>query len=201
MGSEDRAVKPNRSSGPNTMGMYCTLTQITEDELRQIRSDPESVSSVLKREGATSPPPTSRSARSGSSDVPSSPTPTIRLVSLEKMWQGLHFLLTGEPWGGTPPLSLALLGGDPIDEQEDGSSLVLGPSDVKAVATALSALTREGLYRRFVPEKFAAADIYPSVWDEDREDLFSEFMHYFDQLVAFYQDAAKCGSAVLIDIG
>ena len=180
------------------MGMYCTLMQVAEDELQQIRSDPEALSSLLKREGATSPAPTSPATPPGSS---SRPTPTIRLVSLEKMWQGLHFLLTGEPFGGKPPLSLALLGAHPLDEQEEGSNLVLGPPEVQAVATALSALTHEELDRRFDPGQFAAAEIYPGVWDEDREELLAELLGYFDELVAFYQDAARCENAVLIDIG
>ena len=180
------------------MGMYCTLMQVAEDELEQIRSDPEALSSLLQSEGAASAPPTSRAAPPGSSSLP---TPAVRLVSLEKMWQGLHFLLTGEPFGGTPPLALAILGGHPLDEQDEGSNLVLGPPEVQAVATALSALTHEELDRRFDPAQFAAEDIYPAVWDEDREELLSELLEYFDQLVAFYQDAARCGSAVLIDIG
>jgi hypothetical protein len=180
------------------MGMYCTLTQIAEDELQQLRSDPEALAPLLKREGAASTPPMSQATPPGSSSLP---TPTVRLVSLEKMWQGLHFLLTGEPFGGTPPLSLAILGGHPLDEQEEGSNLVLEPPEVKVVATALSALTHDELNRRFDPAQFAAAEIYPGVWDEDREELLAELLGYFDELVAFYQDAARCGNAVLIDIG
>ena len=180
------------------MGVYCTLKQITENELQQIRSDPEAVASFVERTTAATSPPVSQSTGVGSSSLP---TPKISLVSLEKMWHGLHFLLTGEPFGGTPPLSLAILGGDPIAEQEEGPIIVLGPSEVKEVATTLSALTHEELDRRFDPAKFEAAEIYPGVWDEDREELFSELMMYFDDLVAFYRDAAQCKNAVLIDIG
>ena len=183
------------------MGIYCTLMQVTEDELQQGRSDPKVVLSLIKRKRAASPPPPGQSTRLGPSDQPTPPAPTIRLVSLEKMWHGLHFLLTGEPWGGTPPLSNAILGDDPDEEREEGSLNVLGPSDVKEVATALSALTHEELHGRFDPAKFAAADIYPAVWDESREELFSELMMYFDELVGFYREAARCGNAVLIDIG
>jgi hypothetical protein len=180
------------------MGMYCTLTQIAEDELQRIRSDPAAIPPLLRRKEATPPPPTSQATPLGSSDRP---TPTVRLVSLEKMWQALHFLLTGEPFGGTPPLSLAILGGHPLDEQEEGSNIVLEPSEVEAVATALSGLKHEDLDRRFEPAQFAAAGIYPGVWDEDRGELLAELTGYFDELVAFYRDAARCGSAVLIDVG
>jgi hypothetical protein len=117
------------------------------------------------------------------------------------MWHGLHFLLAGEPWGGTPPFSLAILGGDLIKERGQGSIKVIRPPQVKEVAMALSDLTQEGLYRRFDLAKFAAADIYPAVWDEDKEDLFSELMMYLDRLVDLYRDAAACENAVLIDIG
>ncbi len=183
------------------MGIYCTLMQVTGDELQQGHSDPKLVRSLIERKAAASPLPPSQSTRLGSSNLPSPPIPTIRLVSLEKVWQGLHFLLTGEPFGGTPPLSLAIFGGDPTEEREGGSINMLGPSKVKEIATALSALTHEELDRRFDPAKFAAADIYHGVWHEDREELLSELMDYFDQLVGIYQDAARCENAVLIDIG
>src|SRR4051812_4865861 len=129
------------------MGIYCTLMQPTEDELRQIRSDPELTDS-LRRNRTASPSPPGRFHQLRFFRLPPLPTPTVRLVSLEKMWHGLHFLLAGEPWGGTPPLSLAILGGDLIQERGQGSIKLIRPPQVKEVAMALSALTQGELYRR-----------------------------------------------------
>jgi hypothetical protein len=184
------------------MGIYCRLFQITNAEVEQIWANPEAVTSVIEAKKTTRPAPPSMETQLTLFDLPVLPNPTTWYVDLDKMWQALHFLLNGNPWGGMPPLSLAILGGEVVKTTSEGEIKMLVRAEVRRVAEALSALTHEELYKRFEPAKFAAADIYPSAaWDEDRDHLFSGLMMDFDELVAIYRDAELCENAVLIDIG
>ena len=66
------------------MGMICHLFPLTVDELRLVADELAGWSPLRSLE------------ESGSG------------VSLEKSWHGLHFALTGDPWGGEPPLNFLL---------------------------------------------------------------------------------------------
>jgi hypothetical protein len=150
------------------------LAQITPDELSAMQTDPDHVPAKGKVPGP---------------------------CSLEKMWQAVHFLITGQEWEGDPPLSFAVLGHEEIgDDGGYGPARYLTPEEVRSVSAALSTITTEELRRRFDPEALEAAQIYPNVWDEDPDDLFEEIESYFSELVAYYRDAASRGNAMLCAI-
>ncbi len=156
------------------MGMCGMLAQVAPDELAAMQADPVHVPAK-----ATTPGP----------------------YSLEKMWQAVHFLITGQEWEGDPPLSLAVFGHEEIGEDGGyGPARYLTPEEVRTVSAALSAITTEELRRRFDPAAFEAAEVYPNVWDEDPDDLFEEIESYFSGLVAYYRDAASRGNAMLCAI-
>lgn len=217
------------------MGVRCKLYQLTWEEARLVRPDPQWLGVILplkdsgqrglprsKRRtvvyderqlmlfGLPSPPPRL--------DLPD---PTIWFVDLYKNWQVVEFFLAGgeidDAWerrvdaifGGVP---LATYGGGPPeddDEDEDGvyfevdwsSKRILEPAVVRDVADALSAVTPESLCERFDPVRFLAAQLYcgPDRL-EDAIEYSPMLAYYFNELVAFYQDAVKCGSAVVIDL-
>jgi hypothetical protein len=122
-------------------------------------------------------------------------------VSLEKMWQALHFLLTGSAEDVQPPLGEAILGGTEIgDDVGYGPARYLTPGQVQAIAAALRQLDREELRRRFKPATMTELDIYPMVWDEPEEELFEELMTYYGELAACYQAAATKGDAMLLSL-
>jgi hypothetical protein len=156
------------------VGMYGMLAQVTPDELTAMQADPDHVPSK------------------GSAPGP---------CSLEKMWHAIHFLITGQEWEGDPPLSLAVFGREEIGEDGGyGPARYLTPEEVRTVSAALATITTEELRRRFDPEAFEAAEIYPGVWDEDPDELFEEIESYFSGLVAYYRDAASRGNAMLCAI-
>lgn len=33
----------------------------------------------------------------------------LNTLNIDKAWHGIHFLLTGDPWGGEPPLKYVVL--------------------------------------------------------------------------------------------
>lgn len=118
-------------------------------------------------------------------------------ICLEKAWHGLHFLLTGDPWGGDGHRAFLLSGGT-----EQGEDLGYGPArqfdaeEVQEIAQELANLTAEELWSGFDPEAMAAADIYGADWEgEAEEDLQEEFLEYFEMLKAFIAQSAKEGKS------
>jgi len=124
------------------------------------------------------------------------PTETRRVLSLDKAWHGIHYLLTGsaEPVGALP--GQAVLGGAEIGEDFSGygPARLFAADQVAALAEALAdpAVEREAV-ERFDPPRMTELQIYPFGWDEDhREWLLSSLR----ELARFYAEAAEHGRAV-----
>lgn len=122
------------------------------------------------------------------------------MLVLEKTWHGLHFLLTGQAWGGVPPLADAILGGTEFgDDVGYGPARYLRPHQVEAVAAALAGVSRAQLALRYAPAAFAQAEIYPTgIWEREGRGALDELLDYFDVLVVFYKDAAARGDGVVL---
>ncbi len=87
---------------------------------------------------------------------------------LEKAWHGLHYLLTGTPWGGTEPWYYLLSGGEQVGGPQNhavgsGPARVLLPAQVAAFDQALSP---EELTARFDPTEMRELKIYPEIWGQ-----------------------------------
>ena len=158
--------------------MIGNFKQITPAQLEHIKRDPSQIESILYPQGGE--------VRDGSLDI-------------DKAWQGIHFLLTGNPLAGQPPLSKAILGGVEIGGDVGyGPARYVTPDEVRDVAKALTGILKDELRRRFNPAALKKADIYPPIWDQ--ADSIGYLLEYYDKLVAFYQDAAQKGRAVLVYI-
>lgn len=122
-------------------------------------------------------------------------------VDLDKAWHAIHFLLTGESYGGAGPLAQAVLGGVPIGDEDVGYGPARGLSaaDVKAVASALEQVSESDLRAKFDAGALTEAAIYPQIWDEDDEAL-GYVLHYVLELRRFYQDAATRDMAAILFI-
>jgi hypothetical protein len=95
------------------------------------------------------------------------------------------------------PLGNAILGGTPIGGDVGyGPARFLDPGQVREVASALAALSKEGLARRFDLRAMSAAKVYAC----DDESELELAQHYFEHLVRYYADAAARGNAVLLYI-
>lgn len=126
-------------------------------------------------------------------------------LSLETDWHPLHFLLTGDPWHGAPPLAWAVLGGTPSGEELTyGPVRYLTPAEVVDVATALAALPATTLAGRYRPGAFQAAGINrmdsldPTAPNAARLQYERDYWsQVYEELVTFYHEAASHGCAVL----
>ena len=120
-------------------------------------------------------------------------------LDLGEAWHGLHVLLNGSAWGGSPPLYDAVLGGTPLGDPSSYEPVrFVSPEEVKAVAAALPA--EEQLVPRFTHKAMRLAEAYPdSAWD--RADALTGFLlPAYRELVQLFTDAAAADQAVLITL-
>lgn len=156
------------------MSMIGNYLEIDDQKLASLYENPETISSVLYEEYSE------------------------QVIDIDKSWHGIHFLLTGEQYGGQPPLSNVVFGVTPIGEEDVGYGPAMGTpaSTVKAIAEALSAVTDDEFRSKFDMAALNAADVYPQIWNEGQEAL--EYLAtYFRELRDFYMKAAENGNAVI----
>jgi len=161
------------------MSMICELFIVPSQIARQLVAHPESIHDVLE-------------SLEGSDSV----------ISLEKSWHGLHYVLTGTASDGKPPLNILVDGGVPVGDEDVGygPARVLDHTGVAALNAALAAFSEADFDRRFDPDGLSAADIYPQIWDEPLEDLKEEFFGYLQEMKAHVKRASEAGQALLVTI-
>jgi hypothetical protein len=150
------------------MSMTGNLAQLTLADLETIARDPKALGAILERAST---------------------------LSLDKMWNGLQFLLDAYVMRNTRApdlLDQAVVGGDPVGLDLGYSpACVLRPDEVKLLSEALTAVDGKLLRDGFDADQMK--DTYPSsIWSEG-EPVVHELMTAFVDLVAFYQAAASAG--------
>ena len=130
----------------------------------------------------------------------------IEICDIDKMWDALHFLLTGK--SASEPIeddliSEAIVGqfnisGEEIEEFISGTKT----DRVKEIAKALQELNFETYIDKFDMSAFSQNDIYPDIWGyEDEADLIKDDLrNSFENLKKFYEKMAAQESAVLVSI-
>lgn len=120
------------------------------------------------------------------------------LLSLEKAWHGLHYLLTGDPWGGDGPEAFLLAGGTPQGRDLGyGPARVFEPTEVSEIAAVLREISPETLWLRFDAGQLAEAEIYGTDWEEEHpDDLREEYLEYYEALQEFLGRTADSGHAL-----
>lgn len=184
------------------MGMQYRIVQVSERDLVDLRADPELVEQALTREGPERERPfNDQHEQLMLFGLP--PAPLLRLayagsLYLEKRWDVLHYLITGHPGLVKTPLSRAIFGAGLIEECLGclgGRAWFLTPRETSEVASGLSALTHEELRLRFIPERLDAMEVYPGgfeIWE------IEYLLEEFDELLAYYRNAAECGNGMVM---
>jgi len=119
------------------------------------------------------------------------------VLSIDKAWHGLHYVLTGAVEPTDTPLGQAVLGGVEVGEDFAGygPARVLGPELTAAVAAALESRELEGDAReRFDGQRMARLQIYPFGWDTESLDWLLAALR---DLRRFYSAAAAQAWAVV----
>jgi hypothetical protein len=163
------------------MSMHGCYRRVTREELDALRAEPVALAAFLFPPG----------------DVP---PPVDRALDIGNDWQAIHFLLTGDPWAGGGPEAKAVLGGEPISDEDligHGPARGLDPEDVAAVAAVLEAVSPAELLSRYDPAAFHAGEVYPGGWDHDpdRERVLAE---HYAALRELFAATASQGEALIL---
>jgi hypothetical protein len=162
------------------MSMIGNYKRLSEDRLNELLAKSETIMDFLYPD-----------------DDPTSELETD--LDIDKTWQAIHFLLTGDAWKGLPPLANAALGGTELGEEDVGygPARYLSVSEVAEVAAHLSVISKEELISRFNLNQFREREIYPDGWVGSDEEM-NYITGYYLKLVSFFQDASKSNSAMLL---
>jgi hypothetical protein len=131
------------------------------------------------------------------------PDPDNEEFDTDKAWHGIHFLLTGKPWEGQPPLNFMVAGGREIGKIDVG----YGPArcftsqEVASVYEALEPITTDALKLKCDREAFRKNDIYPNIWDEPDDECFGYVLSYFEDLKAFMNRTRDSGKGLIVYLG
>lgn len=125
-------------------------------------------------------------------------------LDLDKAWEGIFFLITGqslaEAVGEEAPLLGILIGPTEIDPDQDmgyGPATYITAEQTKEIYSAIKDLTKDELSANFDPSRMAEEGIYPDIWEDD-ENALEYLLDYFDDLKNFYKKAVENGEAVVM---
>ena len=126
------------------------------------------------------------------------------LLDIDKMWDALHFVLTGvsciEPIKNNP-LSEAVVGVFSIDGIEEYISYI-EKSRIKDIVFALDNFDIEKALKIFSMKECKEAELYPDIWDYEVEtdEIKEEIMDYFQDMKDFYKQVLEENGNVLVTI-
>jgi hypothetical protein len=195
-----KSIQPGRRSGRllfgevETMSMIGNLRRLRDADLARLLTSPELIGDYLHGD----PPELEEAEEDAQGFGPYAD------IDIDKAWHGLHFLLTGDAWGGSFPWSFLIDGGTQVGDVDVGYGPARGfrSSEVKQIADALNSVDPAALAGRFDPEKMARAEVYPGIWDreEDEAENLQYLMNAFEAVRDFITGAAEVDEALLIHL-
>ena len=126
------------------------------------------------------------------------------LFDMDKMWDVLHFVLTGVS-AGNPiegnPLSDAIVGVNSFEECEDFIGYTK-KENIRLIVKKLNETDIDSLLKNFSMQKCKENKLYPNIWDyeDEKEEIIDELKCAFAGLKDFYNEAAQAGQNVLVSI-
>ncbi|MEY4928206.1 MAG: hypothetical protein RI894_2644 [Bacteroidota bacterium] len=126
--------------------------------------------------------------------------PNPKLTDIDKAWEGILFLLTGEnSYNSVHELTPVIFGKqtlDPTQELGYGPAMFSTPQEVAELHQKLAGIAPSDLKARFSPDEMTRKDVYPNIW-ADNELAFDFLAVYFQKVQEIYAEAAKNGEAII----
>ena len=159
------------------MSMTVDVYAVTEEESKRLLSDFSAFENLVRYDNSDS-----------------------TVVSLEKSWHGIFYLLTGEAWEPTSPFAVLINGGTEVPESDSGygPARLLSPIEASTVKDAISEIDDEAFWSHFDPKRMTELGIYQEIWDEPEADLREEYTFYFESLKELISGAATKSHGLLV---
>jgi len=126
---------------------------------------------------------------------------------LDKAWEGMFFIITGQSLAEAEeeeaPLLGILMGPTEIDPDQDmgyGPATYTTAEQTRVIYNAIKDLTKEELSANYDPNRMEEEGVYPDIWQND-ENALEYPLDYFDDLKNFYKNAVENGEAVVTFLG
>ena len=161
--------------GANGMSMLWTAVQVTPERLEAIKRDPSGIQPMLNAAAADS-----------------------HACQLDKAWNGVHWLLSGQLGVGANVETKVIYGGTKVGEDLGyGPARFLTAQEVREAGAALDKFSPDSLRQRYDPERMDEAGVYPSGWSEDKEQGLKWLPESCSKLAHFLADATAKGNAII----
>lgn len=126
------------------------------------------------------------------------------LLDIDKMWDVLHFVLTGVSADhriDDNPLSQAVLGVTSIEDLSDYMAYT-EYSQIADIVAALEQFDMDQALESFDMTACKEAELYPNIWDydEEEEEIKDEILHDFEQMKMFYKKVLEAKGHVVVTI-
>ena len=126
------------------------------------------------------------------------------LLDIDKMWDVLHFVLTGVGSSNpsrNAPLSVAVLGVTPLENVAEYIAYT-EKSKIAEICSALENFDIEESMVHFSMQACKKADLYPDIWDYDdeEEEIKEEICDYFQAMKESYKKILELNGNVIITI-
>mgnify|MGYP000885382137 CR=1 FL=1 len=126
------------------------------------------------------------------------------LLDIDKMWDVLHFVLTGVSTDhriDDNPLSQAVLGVTSIEDLSEYMAYT-EHSKIVDILAALEQFDIEQALESFDMKACKEAELYPNIWHygEEEEEIKDEILHDFEQMKVFYKKVLEAKGHVVVTI-
>ena len=163
------------------LGVYLAIDQDTLDNLRKFDGDEliEELDELQESDG-------------------------IEIYNIDKLWDGLHFLLTGvsatSPIQGNK-LSEAIVGVDFFETDDEDFVSYTEKDKLSEIYNAMKNVNIKELEEKFDPKIFKKNKIYPAIWKTDKKDeLFKDLINEYNGLLSFYQKALEKNMHIVFSV-
>ncbi|WP_338946192.1 YfbM family protein [Fusobacterium canifelinum] len=125
------------------------------------------------------------------------------LCDIDKMWNAIFFLLTGEPYSSKDSLFNELIfGSENFDDESEEVARYIPTERVIKISKKLNEIDFQDYLKDFDMNKFKENEIYPDIWDytEEKEEIMEELSEHFKNLKEFYNKVAENKNIVVVTI-
>jgi len=126
------------------------------------------------------------------------------VYDMDKLWDGLHFLLTGasasEPIEGNK-LSEAIVGIHLFNEDSEDFIACIEFEELPGIISEMEKVDIEDLLQNIYFSSFKKKNIYPDIWiEKNNEQLKNELKNEFFNLLSFYKKAITNKMHIVVSI-